>query len=111
MYYIEGTIDAIELTVGNSKTLHFTLLPSPEFLKTVLNEAKKVLFIDKSGETALFADAKKNDNEKEVFGFAYANADCSFKCLLLEAKNNRNTVRVFVKSKATLTTPSSITIL
>ena len=111
MYYIEGTIDAIELTVGNEKTLQFTLLPSTEFLQTMKDGAKKALFIDKSGKLAQFAETMKNAHEKDVREFNSQNADCSLKCLLLEAKNNRNTVRVFAKSKATLTTPSSITIL
>lgn len=108
-YYIDGTIDSIE--IGEEKAVRFTLLPSTEFLKTVAEGEKKALLIEKSGKTALISDPTKNENEKEVLKFKISNTDCSLKCLLLEAKNSRNTIRVFVASKAKLSQPSSIKIL
>lgn len=98
-YYIEGTIDSIELTIGEEKAVHFTILPSAEFLKTISKGEKKALFIEKSEQSALLLKPQKNENEKEVINFTIANEDSALKCLLLEAKNNRNVVRVFAQSK------------
>lgn len=97
-YYIDGTIDSIELTIGEENAAHFTLLPSAEFLKTVAEGKRKVLFVGKSEQSALLLEPKKIENEKEVIKFEIANADSALKCLLLEAKNNRNAIRVFIQS-------------
>lgn len=110
-YYIDGTIDSIEIAIGEEKAVRFTLLPSTEFLKTVAKGEKKALLIEKSGKTALISEPTENEKEKEILKFEISNADCSLKCLLLEAKNNRNNIRVFVASKAGLSQPSSINIL
>lgn len=45
-----------------------------------------------------FENVTLNKHEKEVLFFDIANTDSSLKCLLLEAKNNRNTVRVVAQS-------------
>ena len=110
-YYIDGTIDSIDIAIGEEKAVRFTLLLSAEFLKTVAEGEKKALFVEKSGKTAVFSEPAKNENEKEILNFEIANADSALKCLLLEAKNNRNTVRVVVASRAKLATPTSIIIL
>ena len=116
-YYIDGTIDSIELsTDGNA---HFTRLPSAEFLKTMAEGKKKALFIEKDNTSfALLIDIEKNDNGKEIRKFVMPKTCTIFKGLLLEAKNNRNTVRVFVqslekdgKSGINFDKPVSITIL
>lgn len=108
MYYIEGTIDAIEIAMDNKQPLHFLLNPSTEFLKTVGDGTKKALFIGEKYDSALLEGVVKNEKGTEALKFEISSADCT---LLLEAKNNRNTVRVSVKSKSKLKTPSSITIL
>lgn len=97
-YYIDGTIDSIEIAIGEENAVRFTLLPSAEFLKTVAEGEKKALFIEKSGKTALISETTKNEKEKEVLKFEISNADCSLKCLLLEAKNNRNALRVSTRN-------------
>ena len=109
-YYIDGTIDLIGISSDN-KTVRFSLLPSSEFLKTIAQGEKRALFIrnddgaskqDDDKDTkpilALLAKVFKNEAGKEVLNFTMANSDCSLKCLLLEAKNNRNTIRVFAQS-------------
>ena len=111
MYYIEGTIDSIKIEIGKAESVCFTLHPSAEFLKTVAEGAKKALFVEKSGKTALIAEFSENGNEKGKRDFKLGSADSAIKCLLLEAKNNRNTVRVVVESRAKLCEPVSITIL
>lgn len=140
-YYIDGTIDSIELAMdGNA---HFTLLPSAEFLKTMAEGKKKALFIEKSktvptqGEgsdkqtdeqqkldekqpiPALLVNVSKNESGKEILKFIMPKTCTIFRWLLLEAKNNRSTVRVLAKSKGVLPSelridfdsPVSITIL
>lgn len=106
-FYIDGTIDTIELMTGRN-TLKFSLLPSADFLKTVAEGEKKALFIRKDGSSlkadapkamlALLENVSRNEHEKEVLVFDIENKDSSLKCLLLEAKNNRNTVRVVAQS-------------
>ena len=140
-YYIDGTIDSIELAMdGNA---HFTLLPSAEFLKTVAEGKKKAFFIKESktvptqGEgsdkqtdeqqkldeqqpiPALLVNVSKNESGKEICKFIMPKTCTIFRGLLLEAKNNRNTVRVFAQSKGAKSedsridfdSPVSITIL
>lgn len=97
-YYIDGTIDSIEIAMDENQPLHFLLIPSSEFLKTMVDGSKKALFIAKKYDSALLEGVVKNEKEKEALKFEISNADCSLKCLLLEAKNNRNTVRVSIRN-------------
>ena len=99
-YYIDGTIDSIKIGTG-AASIEFSLLPSSEFLKTVAEGKKKALFISEHADSAYLQKVEKNESDKEVCNFKLSqNRDSSRKCLLLEAKNNRNTIRVFVKEKA-----------
>ena len=125
-YYIDGNIDSIKIATApintpvaetakpkaaskkpdrkDAETLEFSLLPSSDFLKPVAegkDVKKKALFI-KSGKPAMahLRDVTKNESGKDIVWFSVeAQNDSSLKCLLLEAKNNRNDVRVFVSSK------------
>lgn len=97
-YYIDGTIDSIEIAMDNNQPLRFLLIPSTEFLKTMADGTKKALFVGKKFDSALLEEVVKNEKEKEVLKFEISSADCSLKCLLLEAKNNRNTVRVSTRN-------------
>jgi len=142
MYYIDGTVDSIEITLNEKHHLHFTLLPSSEFLKTVGEGRQKALFIgtiepatkqtdevktkQPDGQTkvqnpirALLVDMVKNANGKETLRFLMPQMCAIFRRLLLEAKNNRNIIRVLAKSKEQMSeqlcidfdAPVSITIL
>lgn len=102
-YYIDGTIDSIELAIGGNPPLKFSLLPSAEFLKTVAGGKKRALFIGNGNTTeealpAILAKVSQNENGKEKLDFTMEDKDLALKCLLLEAKKNRNTIRVFVQS-------------
>lgn len=140
-YYIDGTIDSIDLAMDSDE--HFTLLPSAEFLKTMAEGKKKALFIGESkpvpiqGEVsgkqadeqqkldeqqpipALLVNVSKNEGGNEILSFKMPKTCTIFRGLLLEAKNNRNTVRVFAQSKGAKSedsridfdSPVSITIL
>ena len=66
MYYIEGTIDSIEIAIGEEKAVRFTLLLSAEFLKTVAEGEKKALFIEKSGKTAAFSEPAKTRRKYSI---------------------------------------------
>lgn len=127
-YYIDGTINSIELAMEGDLALHFTLLPSPEFLKTVAEGKKKALFIgtrelhqpSKQNEEdkmlrakqtdeqkndkqepmqALLVNVAKNESGKEILRFEMPKTCIIFRGMLLEAKNSRNAVRVLAKSK------------
>lgn len=105
MFYIDGQIDTIKIVTGSDGNIQFSILPSSEFLKTVTETKngaveikKKALFI--KGEEPDFAylrNVAQSESEKDIVWFSIAgHDDSSLKCLLLEAKNNRNTVRVLV---------------
>lgn len=107
-YYIDGTIGSIEVALGNNSVLHFSLIPASEHIKTVIEcncktgkqETKsKALFIGKEGSrTALLEALDKDQNAKDCLRFIMPNMSSLFRLLLLEAKNNRNTVRVTAKT-------------
>lgn len=99
-YYIDGTIDSITIGTG-AASIEFSFLPSSDFLKTVadgINVKKKALFIkSETPDMAYLRDVTKNESERDIIKFSIeAETDSSLNCLLLEAKNNRNTVRVFI---------------
>lgn len=99
-YYIDGTIDSIKIGTG-AASIEFSLLPSSEFLKTMAEGKKKALFINKQADSAYLENVDKNESEKDIVRFSIAaQKDSSLKCLLLETKNSRNIVRVFVEEKA-----------
>ena len=99
-YYIDGTIDSIKIGTGTGP-ISFSLIPSPEFLKTVCENKKKALFISEQADSAYLQKVEKNESNKDICNFTLSqNRDSSRTCLLLEAKNNRNTIRVFVQEKA-----------
>lgn len=89
MYYIEGTIDAIDVFNGK---LRFSLLPSSGHLLSRDDGDKKALFIDGNLHNAILIDHDKNVNGKEVVWFSF---DKELRDVLLSAKNNRNTIRVW----------------
>lgn len=104
-YYIDGTIDSIELAIGGNPPLKFSLLPSEEFLKTVAEGKKRALFVEdvatdkeKDSSGAVLKKAEVNESGKDILNFSVSKSKDTVKCLLLEAKNNRNTIRVFVQS-------------
>lgn len=89
MYYIEGTIDAIDIFNGKFR---FSLLPSNGHLVSRDNCDKEALFIDNNSSNAIIVAPDKNVNGKEVVWFSIK------KCLLhflMSAKSNRNTIRVW----------------
>ena len=138
MYYIDGTVDSIEIAMNDNLHLHFTLLPSSEFLKTVEEGKQKALFIGQTEEEkkakqpdekktkevdnpiqALLVDMVENASGRGTLRFLLPPMNAIFCGLLLEAKNNRNIIRVLAKSKEQMPeglsidfdAPVSITIL
>ena len=131
MYYIDGTVDSIEIAMNDNLHLHFTLLPSSEFLKTVEEGKQMAMFIGQTKQTdekkkevkspirALLVDMVKNANGKGTLRFLMPRKCAIFPGLLLEAKNNRNIIRVLAKSNEQMSEelcidfeePVSITIL
>lgn len=108
-YYIDGIIDSIEVASCNNSRLYFSLIPSSEYMKTVVENDSKTgkqitrilaVFIKKDGSrSALLEVLDKNQNAKDCLRFLMPSMCLLFRLLLLEAKNNRNTVRATVKTK------------
>lgn len=88
-YYIEGTIDAIEIFAGS---LRFSLLPSSEFLQVLDDGSKKALLLDASAETGRLVKPAKNAIGKECLWFSIRRCLLHF---LMSANNNHNTIRVW----------------
>ena len=106
-YYIDGTIDSIEIAIGGNKPLRFSLIPSAEFVKTVAEGKKRAIFVEDVGKDkekdphgAVLKKAETNESGKDILHFDVSQKKDAVKCLLLAAKNNRNTIRVFVQSTA-----------
>ena len=89
MYYIEGTIDAIDIFDG---TLRFSLLPSSGHLVSRDDGSKKALFMESSSPNATMVDTEKNANGKEI---VWVSCDKELRDVLLPAKCNRNMIRVW----------------
>lgn len=106
MYYIEGTIDAIDV-FGSS--IRFSLLPSNAHLMSRDEGKKTVLFVGCSTTDAITTEPKKNATGKEIVWFS---ADENLLSILLSAKTNRNTIRVWFEPTKTvdilLASPMSI---
>lgn len=88
-YYIEGTIDAIDVFNGK---LRFSLLPSCGHLLSRDDGDKIALFIDSNSSNAKMVDPEKNANGKSIVWFSL---DKELSDVLLSEKNNRNTIRVW----------------
>ena len=89
MYYLEGTIDAIDVFNGK---IRFSLLPSSEHLVSRDNGNKEALLIDSNSTNATMVSLEKNASGKEIVWFS---CDKELRDVLLSAKNSRNTVRVW----------------
>ena len=95
MYYIEGTIDFIDLDA----IVSFTLIPSSPFIISVGTE-KRILFIKgaSSSVAKLISFVEKNGNGNEIVKFEVSSSIGKSKIdggILLTAKNNRNLIRVY----------------
>ena len=69
MYYIEGTIDAIEISGANFGRLRFSLIPASERILSRDGGKKMALFTDRSSPSALLVETGKNAAGKEVLWF------------------------------------------
>ena len=100
MFYVEGIIDSIELDIKDSKLKRFSLMPASQFMITLPDGTKKVLFVDYGNkENACLIEAEKNGNDKAV---VFCNSQCSSVALincLNQLKCNRSTVRICVGAK------------
>ncbi len=106
MYYIEGTLDVIELEAPGLKLKQFSLLPSSEYLLAMPDGEKKALFIEFADKQIWVADKKqacligtsKNSGGKQVVVFkSSSSGDSALSSLLIQAKRDRVTIRVCVK--------------
>lgn len=78
--------------------IRFSLIPMPDFVGA-LDGGGQLLFVkDDSGKRFPVSERLvKTENGKQVLFFDFDDEPgYMFKCFLLEAKNNHNTVRVFV---------------
>ena len=101
MFYVEGTIDSLEFEINRFNLKRFTLVPSSEFMITLPNGAKRVLFVDYcvnndcERNVASLAKAGTNGTETYIVCFeaqgSFTNALIDF---LVQAKCNRSKVRV-----------------
>lgn len=92
MYYIEGTIDALEISGANSERIRFSLTPASERILSRDGGKKMALFTESSSSVALLVEPDKNATGREVLWFHAEEHLCN---ILLSAKNNRNTVWVW----------------
>lgn len=109
MYYIEGTIDAIEF---NDNMVHFSVSPSSAFLVEIDGDKKMALFIEDKCEIKACDNVGKNPQEeqksceaklvnptknkagKEALWFHLSSIHSCNSSILFDAKNNRSTIRV-----------------
>lgn len=92
MYYIEGTIDALEICGANSDRIRFSLIPASERILSRDGGKKKALFTDSTSSAALLVEPDKNATGREVLWF---HAKTCLGNIILSAKNNRNTIWVW----------------
>ena len=92
MHYIEGTIDALEISGANPGRIRFSVIPASERILSRDGGKKTALFTDSSSSEALLVESSKNASGKEVLWFHAKEHLCS---ILLSAKNNRNTIWVW----------------
>ena len=101
MFYVEGIVDSLEFEINRFNLKQFTLVPSSEFMITLPDGAKRVLFVDYCGKNdcqrnvASLAKAETNGTEKDIVCFetqgSFANALID---ILVQAKHNRSKIRV-----------------
>lgn len=105
MFYVEGSIDSIELEVSDFRVKQFSIVPSSEFLITLPDGKKSVLFVDYKENVstkddslrdgARLLNAKKNENDKEVVCFKLRKPLTSTLIdILIQAKYNHSSIRV-----------------
>lgn len=101
MYYIEGTLDVIELEAPDLKLKQFSLLPSAEYLLAMPDGEKKALFIEFADkQQACLIKTSDNTGGKKVVVFrAITPCDAALSSLLIQAKRDRATIRVCVRSE------------
>ncbi|MBR3923106.1 MAG: hypothetical protein IKJ45_08315, partial [Kiritimatiellae bacterium] len=61
MFYVEGIVDSLEFEINRFNLKQFALVPSSEFMITLPDGAKRVLFVDYCG---------KNDCQRNVASLA-----------------------------------------
>ena len=96
MYYIEGTIDAIDVF---GTCIRFSLLPSNAHLLSIDEGEKKALFVSCALNDAKLIEPKKNATGKGIVWFS---VDANLLNVLLSAKNNRCSIRVCCASTETI---------
>ena len=101
MFYVEGIVDAIELEVSGPKLKQFSIVPSSEFLITLPDGKKKILFADCYGKNdykqnvACLIEPKKSKNDKDIIPFKVQIPIApSLIEILIRAKYNRLPIRV-----------------
>ncbi len=108
MFYVEGVIDSIELEVSSPKLKQFSIVPSSEFLITLPDGKKRVLFIDYEEKVsttddsarngAFLHETKKNKNDKDVIYFKAKQPFTSTVIdILIQSKYNHSSVRVWTR--------------
>ena len=100
MFYIEGTVDSIELEVDGLKLKRFSIVPTSQFMITLPDGKSRVLFVDYENKDAAFlVKAEKNGKDKEVvfFEVQIVCTSAALVNLLNQVKNNRSTIRVCVR--------------
>lgn len=100
MFYVEGIIDSIELEFKGPKLKRFSLIPASQFMITLPDGTKRVLFVDYDNKsTAYLVRAEKNGNDKEVLFFKSKNSSVGLIDCLNQLKYSRSAVRVCVGEK------------
>ena len=101
MFYVEGIIDSIELEVSGPKLKQFSIVPLSEFLITLPDGKKKVLFVDCYDENdykqnaACLIEPRKNKNDKDIILFkAQISLASPLTEILIQAKYNHSPIRV-----------------
>ena len=99
MYYIEGTIDTIGIEATGCGVKQFSLLPSSAFMITLPDAKKKAIFIRDSFYEAGLVEPTKNEEGKDAVVFKAKSAGSHFAEILVQAKRDRQTLRICVKPK------------
>lgn len=100
-FYVEGTIDSLVFEVKSPDVKRFSLTPSPEFVITLPDGTKKILFLEKRGENTagLVAPEKNGNGQEDIFFKVQCPCPCIMADILMRAKCNRSKIRVCVGSK------------
>ena len=95
MYYIEGTVDALEISGNAPGRIRFSLIPASERIISRDEGKKMALFTDSASSAALLVEVGKNAAGREVLWFHAEEHLCN---ILLSAKNTRNTIRTWCEN-------------